>query len=388
MAPCLLGSLIATGLTLVLPGRAGAQSIQLVDGTVLKGHVLTPMLPPSDNHAEVSVMGPDGKKKTLPLEDIVLVDYEKVSGRPAEPSVRLRNGDQIYGRVSFPEPRRVRIAAGWGVVTVPLRWCEGVRPGQGAKLPPPGDSDAVWLANGDRVEGRITGVSGGKVNLSLDGVDVPVALDRVLAFTFARRDPPPAPTGLLVRLDLGGGERITGRWAGMDADAITIAPPWGPEVVVPVGSVSRLEVKNGRLVYLSDLTPVEVVQTPYLDRAYPHRIDRSNGGRPLRLGPKTYRRGLGVHSYSALTFTLGGGFELFTTTMGIDNEVGDQGSVIFRIFGDGKLLHETPILRGGDPPRVISLPVKGVLLLRLEVDYGDGGDAADHADWADARVLR
>src|SRR5262249_41274380 len=145
---------------------------------------------------------------------------------------------------------------------------------------------------------------------------------------------------------------------------------------------------NGKLVYLSDLKPADVKETPYLDGSFPFRADRSVGGHPLHLGGKTYRRGLGVHSKSELTYTLDGGFQTFNATVGIDDAVSGQGSVIFRVYGDDKLLKETPVLRGGDTPVELEIPVKGVLLLRLEVDYADNGDVADHADWADARLLR
>jgi len=370
--------------TAAAPTRGGAW---LVSGRTLPG--FRPVAAAPDGHvAKVTLRGPDGATEEIALADLIQVDYGKLAGAPVEPSLRLRNGDRIYGRVSFPQARRVRVAAGWGVVTAPISAIEAVRIAAAGALPPPGKQDAVWLANGDRVEGEITGIANGKITVDLGGAPVPIALHRVTAFTFGRREPPPAPVGVRVRLDLGGGERISGRWLRMDADTLTLATSWGGEVPVPLGSISRLEVQNGRLVYLSDLRPVEAVQTPYLDGAFPHRRDRSLGGRPLRLGARTYRRGLGVHSYSSLTYSLGGGFETFKATVGVDNEVGDQGSVIFRVFGDGKLLAETPVLRGSDAPRPLEVAVKGVLLLRLEVDYADAGDAADHADWADARLLR
>jgi hypothetical protein len=163
---------------------------------------------------------------------------------------------------------------------------------------------------------------------------------------------------------------------------------WGDTIDVPVASLSRLEVKNGKLVYLSDLKPSENRQTPYLEGAFPLMADRSVSGHALRLGGKSYARGLGVHSRSEVTYALNGGFQTFQAVTGVDDGVGSGGSVLFRVFGDEKLLYEGPVLRGGDLPLEVKVDVKKVVLLRLEVDYADGGDAADHADWADARLLR
>ena len=106
----------------------------------------------------------------------------------------------------------------------------------------------------------------------------------------------------------------------------------------------------------------------------------------LRLRGKAFSRGLGVHSRSVLTYTLDGGYESLRATGGVDDSVGPQGSVIYRVYGDDKLLYESPVQRGGDEPLEIQVPIKGVLLLRLEVDFADNGDAADHANWAAARL--
>jgi hypothetical protein len=300
----------------------------------------------------------------------------------------MANGNQVNGKVTFPSARQVKIAAGWGSITVPLKWCTAIRLNDKTPLPEAVTKDTVILAS-DRVEGEIQGIAGGKVNIDLSGQQVALDLARVQALALA---PKPADDagkpGLLLGIDLGGGERISGRWVRLTEDVLTVTPDWGGTLEIPIGSVSRLEVKNGRLVYLSDLKPSESRQVPYLDETFPHRSDLSVSGRPLKLAGKRYARGLGVHSKSELTYALDGGYQTFQALLGIDDAVGAQGSVIFRLYGDEKLLYESPVIRGGDAGVDIKVPMKGVLLLRLVVDYADNGDVADHADWADARLLR
>jgi hypothetical protein len=302
--------------------------------------------------------------------------------------VRMANGDQVYGRVTFPNPKTVKIAAGWGSMTVPLRWCTAIRLNEKAELPGTVTKDTLILTN-DRVEGDIEGVTGNKVTINLSGKPLAVDLTRVQALALAPRARSDAQGGLLLGIDLGGGERLTGRWGNLTPDVLTVKLEWGENLDIPVGSISRLEVKNGKLVYLSALRPTEVKYVPYLDgNQPPYRIDRAVSGRPLRLAGKLYSRGLGAPSRSELTYTLEGGYQSFAAMVGIDDGVGSAGSAVFRVYGDDKKLFESPLLHGGDAPVEVKLALKGVLLLRLEVDYGDNGDAADHANWADARLLR
>ena len=105
------------------------------------------------------------------------------------------------------------------------------------------------------------------------------------------------------------------------------------------------------------------------------------------IGGKRFEHGLGTHANSVFRIALGGKAERFTATVGVDDEVGKQGSVVFKVTGDGKTLWESGVLRGGDPAKDVSVALDGVKLLVLAV--GDAGDGInyDHADWADARIV-
>jgi len=92
-----------------------------------------------------------------------------------------------------------------------------------------------------------------------------------------------------------------------------------------------------------------------------------------------------VHANSQVRVHLGGGRTRFTATAGVDDEVGDNGSVSFRVIADGRSLTTTPVLRGSDPGTRVDVDVTGARWLDLLVD-GDGDVSADHADWADAKL--
>ena len=124
----------------------------------------------------------------------------------------------------------------------------------------------------------------------------------------------------------------------------------------------------------------------------PVEIDRSNGergshdGGPLSMGGHTYGRGLGVHANSEIRYSLRRLCTTFSADIGIDDEVRPRGSVVFRVWADGRLLFESDFVTGAKPARSIVVPVHGVSELVLSVDSGGDDDFNDHADWADARL--
>lgn len=376
-------ALAALVLAALLAAPAAASDVLLADGRQMAIADLKAGAAPGT----VSLARISEPALELPLGEILLVDFARPGGFRQTPTVILQGGGQIRGDVSFPGPRQVQVTAGWGIVTLPLEWCQVIRLAPEAPLPAANSAPGL-LFKGDRIEGGATKVVDGKVYVDLAGRPLAVDLARVQAMILPRRAAPVPEKGIMVLADLGGGERLLGEWIGIKDELIQLRMGWGGALEVPVASLARLEIKNGRLVYLSDLSPSETRYTPYIDGTRPTRRDLAVNGQPLRLGARTYSRGLGVHSRTELTYVLGGDYGSFSALLGIDDSVGAAGSVIFRIYGDDRLLHETPMIRGGDKPVPVKLKMDGVLLLRLETDFGDEGDAADVADWIEARLLR
>ena len=141
--------------------------------------------------------------------------------------------------------------------------------------------------------------------------------------------------------------------------------------------------------YLSDMEPVG---TP-LNGWGPYERDRSNAeqapgdGRPLTLNGAVYPKGLGVHANSQLEYDLGGRFKTFEAVVGVDDEVGNNGSVVFEVWADGARLYQSGVLRGPQAGVPVSVDVAGRQRLRLVVANGGDNINYDHADWADARLI-
>ncbi|THF71442.1 glycosyl hydrolase [Deinococcus sp. Arct2-2] len=125
----------------------------------------------------------------------------------------------------------------------------------------------------------------------------------------------------------------------------------------------------------------------------PVERDQSNGdkapgdGRTLTVAGQTYARGLGAHANSSLTFALGGQCSTFTAGVGVDDEVGNRGSVVFQVWNGpatsnaASKLYDSGTLRGADAAKSVNLNVSGVQELRLVVTDAGDGISYDHADW-------
>lgn len=54
----------------------------------------------------------------------------------------------------------------------------------------------------------------------------------------------------------------------------------------------------------------------------------------ITIGGEKYTKGLGVHANAEIAYYIGGNFSTFAADIGIDDEVGNRGSVVFQIWAD------------------------------------------------------
>jgi hypothetical protein len=85
---------------------------------------------------------------------------------------------------------------------------------------------------------------------------------------------------------------------------------------------------------------------------------------------------------------LGGQYKTFLADVGVDDEVGANGTVVFQVSADGAQLFDSGTLDGGGTPKQVSVDVTGKQELVLVVTDSGDGNGSDHADWAGARLLK
>jgi alpha-galactosidase len=139
--------------------------------------------------------------------------------------------------------------------------------------------------------------------------------------------------------------------------------------------------------FLSDLTELRSTNGwgPF-ERNRSNAEQPAGDGRTLTLQGVTFAKGLGVHAASEIEYYLGRKCSTVTASVGIDDEVGNRGSVVFQIFADGVKVADSGVLTGASATKSLSATVTGAETLKLVVT--DGGDNIDydHADWANAGV--
>ncbi|MET3986885.1 alpha-galactosidase [Streptomyces sp. PvR034] len=124
----------------------------------------------------------------------------------------------------------------------------------------------------------------------------------------------------------------------------------------------------------------------------PVELDRSNGeqaagdGRTLTVGGVTYAKGLGVHAASTVTYHLGGRCSTLTVDVGVDDEKGSNGSVVFQVYRDAVEVADSGLLTTADSARKLTADLTGGRTLKLVVTDGGNGINSDHADWAAPRI--
>ncbi len=142
----------------------------------------------------------------------------------------------------------------------------------------------------------------------------------------------------------------------------------------------------GEDVYLSDLPWISMT-----NGWGPAERNRSNGedgsadGNTLSLNGTTYAKGLGVHARSEILYALDGLCTTFTAVIGVDDEVGPNGSVTFEVWGDTERLYQSAVHTGSSVPEPVTVNLAGQSQLRLVVD-GGADISYDHANWADAKL--
>ncbi|MBC7391015.1 MAG: NPCBM/NEW2 domain-containing protein [Opitutaceae bacterium] len=119
--------------------------------------------------------------------------------------------------------------------------------------------------------------------------------------------------------------------------------------------------------------------------------DQSNGeqatddGNIITIGGVEYSRGLGIHANSTIIYNLDGKYDRFLSELGVDDEVGNSGSVIFTVSMDGKQLYTSGLMTGTSANKAIDVSVAGGKQLTLTVSQ-DADNALDHASWGGARL--
>jgi NPCBM/NEW2 domain len=341
------------------------------------------------NHAVVG-LGADQRK--VELDRVLMLERAgAVAGSQARFVAVLVGNDRACGQPKSIEAENLL----WthptlGELTLPLKSVMCI---VRANQPPaahsaPQTEDVVTLNNGDSVRGIVAALGAMSVTVQQAGEQATnVPLDSVSRITFATTATARPGLARGYRVGLIDGSAITAATVELGDQKLALALPDGSTRSVPQSSLVSIEHINGPVVWLSSLIPVESLHTPFMDMAWPARMDRTVDNDPIRFGERTYARGIGVHSYSKLTYAIDPSFKTFRTQYAIS---GDRpyANVTVRIVLDGKVVHEQADVRAATLATPVAIDVDGAKQLALEVDYGQNYDVQDRFNWIEPAFLR
>jgi alpha-galactosidase len=124
----------------------------------------------------------------------------------------------------------------------------------------------------------------------------------------------------------------------------------------------------------------------------PAERDKSNNGsaggdgHTLTLNGVTYPKGIGAHAPSSIELRPNGHCTHFSASIGVDDEVGTNGNVDFRVVADGNVIFDSGIMTGATATQNVDVDLTGHNDLRLMVTGGTDTKNSDHADWANAQL--
>lgn len=237
-----------------------------------------------------------------------------------------------------------------------------------------------------RLRGRLVSIGIEQGSFTLGQRTRTFKTDRIYALVFASGVG--RGTSWPMTFELSEGASFSGKIESGDAMSLRVTTSLGTKTQLPIARLRRIEADSPRVMYVSDLRPAAHLFEGRVHRSWPVGYDKGLTGKPLAIGHRQFKKGLGCHSRTELRYELTEPFEAFVAEVGIDHVVRPRGSVVFRVLGDGAELYSSGLLTGRDDPVLVRVELEGVKALTLIVDYGDELDIADHAVWGDARLLR
>lgn len=362
----------------------------------------------------INVIYEDGQTAKVEIKAATHTDHQlKVGAQPAAtdaaPSgpptaiVYGRDKSQVRGEMLSLGDESISLRTSWtDEIKIPLVEVRGIRfPAVNAaeaqskfdsRLADPAAEDTAVVLGREQgvslIAGTAHGATDGKLGFAYEGEERTISQARVAGLVFAAQPKRRAGASPYQLLHLTSGDRLTGVWSKIEDKALGLETAWGARLSLPREAVEKVEFRNGKVTFLSDLEPVSVEEVPYFGRLFPYRRDQALDGGPLKLKGKPYAKGLAVHSRSVLIYGIDGQYASFKALVGFDESAAGRGRVVVRVLGDGRELLAEPDLRSSGEPLSVDVPIAGVKELALVVDFGEAEDTGDRVIWAEPRAFR
>lgn len=241
-------------------------------------------------------------------------------------------------------------------------------------------------SNLQSVKGALKSIGEDKITFNYNDKDRRIDRSKVPAIFLAKLASSNRRPACSIRLVDGSVLRVTS--VRVEGEELTVISPVFGELKVPRDKIASISFESDRVTDMVGLEPVEVKEHGFFDVVFNYRKNRSVSGKALRLDGKVYDSGLGMHSYSEITWNIDKKYARFLATVGIDDAVRPNGNVNVTVLADGKEVLGPVKITGRDKPVDVNIEVNKVLKLTIRVDFGDDKlDIFDHLNIANPRLV-
>ena len=398
-----------------LTATAGEQfEVRLTDGSELAGRILSW----TSDDVELEL---DSDRRRLPLEQISQIEQSvpASAAQPADYTIRFLNDDSLRAYEVQGDVESLEFGwAGHDASKLPIRAVRSIRLRAPTKalneewaqmLAAEYEGDALVIRRSatalDYLEGVIIDFDTTQVIFRYNGEEIPVKKEKLEGMIFFR--PQTAKSSKpAIRLQFGS-EQIGATAVRMPAQTsaaeVQVLLSDDFSFLAKLSKLSRVDFDTGRIVYLSEIKPTDVVVTPAISSTpvpeglrrliYQPRMNVDFEGRPLQLfwptreDLQTYAKGIAAHSRTEMSFRLDGEFATLRGTVGLDPSCTPDANVHVIVTVDGQqaeLLH----LQRENPPMDLDVALDGARQLQITIDYGDGVDLGDRVHLCNLRAVK
>ncbi len=348
-------------------------------------------------------------EKAVDLTEVARISFSPVASYPPEPELVLQLADrsEIWCRISGADSEQLSVESqALGKIAVPLEKTRALlfpgsfptrRKFERFRLAPrePADQDRLYTTEDAVVQGILSKITPGALVMDTENLGtIKFPFSRVQAVILAQIEKAARREGLTLTAVMDDGSVLRGTIHRLEANAVTLSTIIGP-IAVPYKHTRELLVRGGRWVFLDELTPAERIERSFVGSVVWHMHTGANClGDPLLVRGVRYLRGLGVHSYCRLVYTLQDKYLRFEALAALDDAALDErldtriGNVVFRVFVDGEKRFDSGPVSWNDAPKEVKVDLTGAQRLELEVSEGRGFHVRDRADWIEPRLLK
>ena len=401
------------GLCLLLTLLCGPVPVDatLLDGTRIRGNL-------AELTAGTVEVQTDGDPRKFSATEILQLEFG-AKPEPSQPAdhaeIRLVDGSKLWaGQIAIAAGEASIQSPSLGKVKLPAAAVRDIRYGDLTGVASAWEelrgtesqNDRLIIRKGDALDfvaGTVGGVAEGQITIVIAGQEAKVPTTRVFAILYAsRKSKIPAPA---CEIQFRNGEKVPASKLALDGEQFTLVTTGGTTVTLPAGKIAVADYGLGKIRSLADVArqvSYEKVNPFWSDddqaRLQALRVDHVPWGRtqptPLRVGGKSYSRGLWLHSGTTVRFRLDRQYRRLQATAGLDeNPAGRdrvQPRVRLTITGDGKPLLEK-VIGWEDPELKLDIETANVQVLEIAVVSAEKSPflgACEHLDLVEAKLIK